>query len=112
MGDILSLIFSLVAVVGVIYAAYLFSRYVGGASGKAATTRYMSIVDKVSVGAERSLLIVKIGERHYLLGVASGGITMLTELDPDELDDIPPQAVPPDFKDILGGVLKKRDEGM
>ena len=48
--------------------------------------RTVRIVERVAVDQKRSLLVVEIQERFYLLGSAEGQISMLMELDREKMD--------------------------
>lgn len=51
--------------------------------------RYISIVDRVLVGQESSVALVKVSGRMFLLGITGENVNMLTELTEDELTEIP-----------------------
>lgn len=48
--------------------------------------RLLSVVDRMPIDQRRSLMIVRMGERFLLLGVADQEIRLLTQLEPEEID--------------------------
>ncbi len=107
---IISAIITLVIVVGILLLTYIATRYIAGISGASKATRNISIVEKVSVGQDKSVAIAKVGDKYLLLGITAGGITTLCELLEDELTfaDVTPQA-PYDFKAVFDKFLKRSD---
>ncbi len=53
----------------------------------AAAGRLLSVVDRLPIDPRRSLLVVRLGEQHYLVGSAEQGLTMLTRLDAGDVRD-------------------------
>lgn len=81
--SILSLIGALGIFILILFLAYLFTKYVGrhyeASSGGA---RYMETLDRVMLGPDRSLLLVRVAGKVLLLGMTSQQITRLEEFDP------------------------------
>lgn len=46
----------------------------------------MKVIDRVIIGQDKSLMIVQIGERYCLIGVAQSGIQLLMELSKEEVE--------------------------
>jgi flagellar protein FliO/FliZ len=65
----------------------------------------LRVIDRVGVTREAAVAVVQVGERALVLGVTAREITLLTELDPDELgQDEQPLAGPAAGADsTLGG---------
>ncbi len=107
---IISAIITLVIVIGILLLTYVATRYIAGISGKSKATRNISIIERVSVGQDKSVVIAKVGEKYMLLGITAGGITLLSELLEDELifaDFETP--LPYDFKSVFDKFLKRGD---
>lgn len=47
---------------------------------------YMEILDRLAVSQDKCLEIVRIGDRCYVIGVEPSGITLLKELEFDQLE--------------------------
>jgi flagellar biosynthetic protein FliO len=87
-------------VIGVCGLAYLLLRY--GLKRLVSPDRsggVMEVVSRLPVEPRRSILVVRIGERHLVIGSSEAGFTQLAELDewPDTAADAPRS-----FRDILG----------
>lgn len=50
------------------------------------TSSCMKVIDRVIIGQDKSLMIVQIGERYCLIGVAQSGIQLLMELSKEEVE--------------------------
>ena len=81
MQNIVPLVLALVAVGAVLYLSYLFSRYLAVGTAKINKSKYIKIVDRAVLGQDKMLLIVRIGEKNYLISSSAQSIQILTELD-------------------------------
>lgn len=50
----------------VLYLAYIASRFVGKKFSAAGQSKYMKIIDRLSLGLDRNLILVKVGSDYYL----------------------------------------------
>jgi flagellar biosynthetic protein FliO len=92
-------------------AAWYVTRLVGkGYSGLGGGAREMTLIDKLSLGRDRHLLIVRAGEKTLLLGVTLQHIEALAELDGEQLQDLPAPQGAADFFSILKERLKKPEK--
>ena len=85
--EITSLLWALAVTVLMLALAYWFTRYVVGrlAGGRLLPRQSrMTVLEQLSVGRDQRLLLVKVGDKIYLLGVTSGGITRLETLTEEE----------------------------
>lgn len=107
------------AVVAVLFLSYWFTRYVvgGGALQKALPAgagRKMQVLDQFMLGKDQKLLVVRVAERYFLLGVGAAQITTLAELTEEEAAAWKPdqnaEAEPklPSFYESLRTVLNQR----
>ena len=74
----------------------------------------LSIVSKVPLGKDQSLIIVKAGDRLFLLGATSHDISLITELDPADFPPASPEAplvAGMDFSSVLKNVFKYPKSG-
>ena len=84
---ILNALFGLVIFCGILYLAYLSTRYIGkkySLGGKSVGN--LKILDSVSLGKDSRICIVCVGGRYFLIGITSHNISLLSELDEAELD--------------------------
>lgn len=117
LDNILSLMWVLVCVLVIIVLAYLFTKYVAGKGvgllGAGGGTDRFKVLARLSLGREQSLALVQAGERYFLLGVASTGVSLVSELSREEAQALYPSpsepgAAPPSFSEALRTVLKQK----
>ncbi|KUK13299.1 MAG: Uncharacterized protein XD52_1423, partial [bacterium 42_11] len=70
-----------VAIVIVVGLIFLFAWYLRGYVVRSRGSEFIKIIDKVYIDTRRSLCLVKVGDRYFLLGVGDGGVNMIAELE-------------------------------
>ena len=116
MQSLLSLLWMLLCVVAIIVLAYLFTRHIVGRGslvrGMSGGTGQFKVLARLSLGKEQAAELIQAGERYFLLGVASSGVSLLAELSQEEAEALyqPPtdQPPPPSFRESLRTVLKQK----
>lgn len=116
-GSVASLVGMLLTVAAVLALAYWVTKLIarkglpGWASGMAGGDR-LQVLWQVSLGKSERLVLVRLDKRCLLLGVTSGGISVLTELTEEEAAQWPREreeiARQPNFLDILRENLPKK----
>lgn len=109
--EILSLIFSLVSIVLVLYLCYWGSRYVSKKAGNApAFNKNMKIIERIALTQDKGMAIVEICSEYYLIGFSNNGVDILKELSSDECEFTPPGdgVGGLDFIGVLQKALKER----
>lgn len=82
--SILSLIGALVIFILILFLAYFFTKYVGKHYGTSSMgAGHMETLDRIVLGPDRSLLLVRVAGKVLLLGITSQQITRLEELNPE-----------------------------
>ena len=114
MGDGLAAFGSVVGILvimGLIFAgAYYTTKLLGKHySLQIASSRELKVIDKLTLGRDRYLLIVEAGGKALLLGVSPQNIEALAELDSEAFGDVPPPQEPTDFFALIMNRLKKPD---
>ncbi len=104
-----------VAVIVIIYLSYLASKYRGKGLGRSGSSRYMRLIDQVTLGQDRHVAIMQVGGKYLLVGVTSGQISLLSEVSDEDLFPLEPDEEEgdgkiPDFKTMIGklGDITKR----
>ncbi|QGU95094.1 flagellar biosynthetic protein FliO [Clostridium bovifaecis] len=69
----------------IIFLIYLFFKYGGAKLQEIQNGKYMKILDRMPLTKENNLLIVKIGEKGYVISSAQSRIEILMELSDSEL---------------------------
>lgn len=105
---VLSLLGGLFLFVLVLVLAWYCSRWLGGRFGFTAAGGTVRVLERVMVGPDRSLLVIKAGDRVWLLGVTSQHIEKLGELDPALYPEreAPEAGGVPDFSAALQSAIK------
>ncbi|MBR3562164.1 MAG: flagellar biosynthetic protein FliO [Oscillospiraceae bacterium] len=118
MENFWSLLGVLAVVALILYFAYAATKWIGTHSlpGSAGTPRTngdrFRILAQLGVGRNERLVLARLGERCYLLGVTEHQITLLRELDDDEAASwlAQSESAPeiPGFREILTRTLRKK----
>lgn len=94
-----------IAVALIIYLSYIASKYIGGSLKRSSSSRYMRLLDQVTLGQDRHVAIVQVGAKYLLVGVTAGQVSFLSELQDEELVPLSAEEEeemsPPDFKRML-----------
>lgn len=88
MGEILSLIGSLIGVIGILVLTYFGTRWMTSKVGTTGvgSSKYMKIIDRLVVGQNKSIVIVDIQGKYYLVSITENNIELLKELDSLEIN--------------------------
>lgn len=85
-GDLLSLLGILAVMAGILVGAYYFTRWAGRGLGTlpGMGSQNLRVLDRISLGRDQSMLVVRANERYFLVGAAPSGVSLLAELSPEE----------------------------
>jgi len=78
-------IWYLVAFFLVIGAAFYITRFIGQSSIKLGRSSNLEVIDFISLGREKGLYIIKVGNRFMLIGVTNSTITYLAEIEKEHV---------------------------
>lgn len=102
-GDLLSLAGALFMLVCVLFLAYWCSKFLGHGLSRVSEGRNMRVIERIGLGTNKQLLLLKIKDSTYLIGVSQSGIQMLAELEGEF--EAPPSSgtkvFPAGFEEIL-----------
>ena len=117
-SEILSIIGTIVLMIAVFAAAYVVSKYVGKRyKANYGVSKHITVIESTIIGKDRSLLIVKAGEKAFLIGSTPNEFTLLSELDAQQFaaDSEALALAQKDFistfRDVIKSKLKKSDDG-
>ncbi len=105
--------------VGVIlFLAYWFTRRIamGSLGGSMTSNGHMRLYDRLPIGQNKAVVVVRVGLRWLVLGVSNEQVTLLTELSEEEsriwrqAKQTNSELSAPKFSDILSDVLRKRND--
>ena len=94
LGDIFSLLLMLVAVGAILYLSYIVSRKIGSGTLSSGMAGNIRILDRAFVGRDKSVVIVRVGQKDYLLGVSQESVCLLQELEEGQVVPNEKMAVP------------------
>lgn len=97
----------------IIFLIFLLFRYGGERLQKIQNGRYMKILDRLPLTKENSLLIIKIGEKAFVISSTAGKVEMLMELDPLEVKKIEESNGIGEYgslKDVIYNLKTKRED--
>ena len=89
----------LIVFCAILFLAWLTTRFVGKRAVGDGRAKRMKVVETLSLGVDRSLLLVRVGEKHYLMAASRGRMDFMSEVDPGEPPAEPER--PSDFRSIL-----------
>ncbi len=106
---IFPLLLSIVILLGILYLAYISSRYLGNMATRQSQSKTMKVIDSIALGQDKSIAAVEVGEQVFLLGIAQGGITNLAQLDKEaiKINLEQEQQMPLKFGEVLNRLKKK-----
>lgn len=82
---------TLIVVVLIIYGSYIASKYIGKGLSKNSSSRYMRLIDQITMGQDRHVAIIQVSGRYFLVGITAGQISVLSELQDEELFPLSPE---------------------
>lgn len=70
----------------VLYLAYIVSRFIGKKFSAASHSRHMQVVDRVSLGLDKHLILMRVGSEHYLFLSSRKDFKMVAKVAIDKND--------------------------
>lgn len=107
MGTAVTLFKGFVYIIGfgsILFLTYITTRYIGSRANKVAKGKYISTVDTVTIGLNKQLHLIKVGEQFVLISSSGKNIEFLTNV---KIDDYEVQSTKSantgafDFKSVL-----------
>lgn len=116
-GDVWTLLGMLAAVVAILAVAYWCTRLIAqrgmtvGTQG-VRTSGELCVLGQINIGKGERLVLIRLHERCFLIGVTAGNISILTELTVEEsgvwLAQTEQKARTPSFIEALRGTISKK----
>lgn len=82
---------SLLGVIGLIFLVYYGTRWLNKkfrSTGWNGLERGIKIIDCIGIAQDKQLMVVKVGKKGMLLGVAPNSISKLCDIDDDDISDM------------------------
>jgi flagellar protein FliO/FliZ len=105
--EFLSIAGAILMIVAIVVLAFYSTRWLGKRMGGSTASRYLSVVDRIPLGQDKYIAIVRVGEKNLLIGVSQGSVTNLGELNEEDLTQVVTEQTLPTFGAALKESLKK-----
>lgn len=108
---ILKLVIALPFVIFIIYASLKFG---GTKFQNMQSSKFIKIIERVPLSKDNSLLVVKIGDKFYVMSSASGKVEVIFKLNDEEISNLKSKcSINTDYKlkDSLLNIIKSKKEG-
>lgn len=86
-SEVISFITVLLVLALILYLSYVVSCKVGGRMIRIGGSSNIRIIDQAIIGREKSIIVVRVGQKDYLLGVSQNSISLLQELEEGQVMD-------------------------
>ena len=102
MDSIISLVSVLILTGLILWLSYAVTKSLGKGLGTKARGTHMEMVVRLAFSQDKFIAVVRVGSHYYLIGIASGQISLLAELSEEDLGEALPAAQPyENFKSIM-----------
>lgn len=81
----ISLLTILIAVGSVMFLAYVMTKFIGKRSNSMMKSKYMKIIDTLSLGFDRSIYLIQVGEQYVLMHMSVKGMEFICNLDSESM---------------------------
>lgn len=100
-GGFLDYLGILIAFCAILFLAWLTTRLVGKRFSVSQGAKRMRVVETLPLGVDRALMLVQVGQKHYLLATSRGRTDFMGEVDPGPEPQPDAESRSGDFKSIL-----------
>jgi len=107
--SVLKLIGLIILCALIIAASYFTTKFIGKKQIGGRNSNFKSI-DVFRVTPNKFLQIVEIGERYFCIAVTKEQISVICELNKDDIKHFPPEEKPKSFKECFSEVVKKKNK--
>lgn len=111
--NLLELVGVLIIFVFVLLITYLTTKWMGGFQKAKFKNRNMQILETISIGNNKTLSIVSVGKRYFVVAVGKDNVQLISEIQEEDFTDCSflsePEHAETSFQDILS---KIRDKGL
>jgi len=88
MPSMLRMVSALIVVIGCIYAGLWLLKRSMGRRFSSGSGRSLEVLETTAVAPKKTISLIRVGEKAVLVGVTDSGMTMLTELSPEQTTEI------------------------
>ena len=106
MEQVYHFFFLLFGFVLILLAAHYTAKWMGGKSGRYGLNKYFTVIERMSLGNESFIYLLRIGGDIYIIGVTKTSIQVLDKLKECDLVVLPTVDVPNAFAGVLNKYLR------
>lgn len=117
MGNDLQFIITLLKIIAflpfIILLIYISIKYGGGKLQDIQKGKYMKVIDRLALSKDNSLLVVKIGEKAYVMSSTNGNIQIILELSTEDIKKIESSKDIPEYhslKELYEKLRNKKED--
>lgn len=111
LSDFFTILLILAAIAGILYLSYFVSRKLGSSMMRTGGSSNIKVIERAFVDRDKSVVIVRVGQEDYLLGVSPNNVTLLQKLEEGQvIYDEPDEDAPlpaAQFASMVKNRLKK-----
>jgi len=89
MEQLLPILFLLFGFVVVLLAAHFVTRWIGKKMGGSGSGKYFCILDRIYLGNESFICLLRMGGNCYIVGVTKSGMQVLDKIEYDDIKILP-----------------------
>jgi flagellar protein FliO/FliZ len=112
--EFITFVFKLFAALAIILPLiYIVLKFGGTNLQRLQNGKYIKIYEKVALSKENQILVMKLGEKGYVLSSSNGRIDILKDIDEEEMNRIEESHKIHEYtnyKDLLKAILKKKGD--
>ncbi len=97
-----------IAIVVIVVLAYFTTRFVGKVYSFGFKSRYLKLVDRVTIPPDKMIVLVEFADKLYLLASDKSGVSLIDTLDPEIIKTIDSQNTEEETKSFLDFLNVKR----
>lgn len=109
--SVLKLIGLIILCILIIAASYFTTKFVGQRQLKGSAKSNFRNIDIYRISTNKYLQIVEIGEKYFCIAVSKDNITLIAELDKEDIKNFPPAPGEKSFKECMSEMLNKKKSG-
>ena len=107
MPSFVSSLISILVLILILLAAYITARFTGIRMKRMSRSRHMEIVDQIIVAKDRTVLLLKVEERIFVVGLTAQGMNTIAEMSSSELTEVSAESTELGFGTILKDCLQR-----
>lgn len=109
-ASFIKLIMLLIVFILILVGSYYFTKWYGKSGMLKNKSQNVNIVESFPLGPGKQVCILKLGEKYIAVAVCKDQVTVLTELEEDQLSFEAPPLQNTNFKEVFGEIIKQRKE--